>query len=58
MSGQELLDEMAQLADDFMVLATERDGAVSGIAAEASQKLKDLHFSFADRFKNAGEAVE
>lgn len=58
MSGQELLDDLAQLADDFMTLAVDRDGAVSGIAAECSQKLKDIHFSFTDRFRTAGEPVD
>lgn len=55
MSGQELLDEMAQLADDFMVLATERDGVISGLAAECSQRLDEVHSEFTRRFENAGE---
>lgn len=54
MTEQELLDETKQLADDFMILAVERDGLISGIAAECSQKISDIHEEFTERFKNAG----
>jgi hypothetical protein len=54
MSAQEMLDEMKMLADDFMILATELSGAPSGIAAEYSQKLQDMHEEATQRFSNAG----
>lgn len=54
MSEQELLDELTQLADDFMVLAVDRSGLISGIAAECSQRLNDLRAEFTERFVKAG----
>lgn len=58
MSEKELLDELTQLTDDFMVLATDRDGVISGIAAECSQRLDEIHAEFTERFKNAGVEME
>ena len=54
MTTEEMLGEMEMLADDFMVLATELSGAHSGIAAEYSQRLRDMHEEATKRF-NADE---
>lgn len=55
MTTEELLDELKQLADDFMVLATELSGAPSGLAAEYSQKLQDMYEEAAGRFQRLNE---
>jgi len=58
MDVQELLENMEENANDFMVLATQLSGAESGLAAECSQRLKDLHATFKDRFWAAGMIEE
>lgn len=53
MNALELLDNMEENANDFMTLATDLSGAASGVAAECSQRLRDLHGTFTDRFRDA-----
>lgn len=51
MSADELLDSLDTLADDFMKLAVETDGAFSGTAAVCSNRLKDIHGDFVHSFR-------
>lgn len=53
MSSNELLFQLDQLSQDFMGLAIDTAGATSGIAAECSQRLRELHDEFTRRFEKA-----
>lgn len=58
MNTLELLHDTERLSRDFMELAMETEGAVSGIAAECSQRLRDLYGEFYRRFESNGALAE